>query len=189
MAKTADIFDIIKKYWDDAPVDVFEIIRQAGLKLEFQPVENDLSGWVEKEGPGEYSIGVNARHSPARQRFTAAHELGHLIYHRDLIGRGVDDNRLYRSERGGKFYNTNITSSHETQANRFAANLLMPQHLIDRLYKSAEPGQKPTPKDYADFLGVSEDAMRIRLNLPKSSELDVGDDDEPDPPWSEPRFG
>ena len=97
-----------------------------------------------------------------RKRFTAAHELGHYIYHRDRIGSGVNDNRKYRGIPHAPLYNDAIQAKEETEANRFAANLLMPKHLIDKLKKDGIE----SVEDLARSLGVSRDAMRIRLGLP-----------------------
>ena len=48
------------------------------------------------DGDG-YRIVVNSGHNRVRRRFTAAHELGHYVYHRDLIGDGIYDDAAYRT--------------------------------------------------------------------------------------------
>ncbi len=149
---------VIEQYWNTAPVDVFSIIKDMGLVFERFPMEDNLSGYIQNTGSG-YTIAVNSNHYLVRQRFTAAHELGHYIYHRHLIGDGVDDNRAYRSAEGGKFYNTLIGPRQETQANQFAANLLMPQHLIAALKKQGHRD----PDLLAEMLAVSKPAIRIHL--------------------------
>lgn len=155
------VFDVIKRHWTNAPVDVFSIIVDAGLQFKIQQMAPELSGFI-MPYDDTYLIGVNEKHPHSRQRFTAAHELGHYIYHRDLIGSGVDDTRLYRSLPGGKFYNSNVLPKHETQANYFAANLLMPNHLIRALQEEG----KTNSKELAYALQVSDQAMRIKLGLP-----------------------
>lgn len=156
--------EVIKKYWYTAPVDVYAIIRALNIELVFPNLlesMGQLSGYIEKSD-GRYRIGVNGSDHEVRQRFTAAHELGHFIYHRHLIDAGVDDDRLYRSMPGGKYYNTNIGDSQERQANQFAANLLMPTHLL----KDLKNRGFNLPADLAAELNVSKPAMRIRLGLP-----------------------
>ncbi|MEO9601183.1 ImmA/IrrE family metallo-endopeptidase [Parasphingorhabdus sp.] len=149
-----DHMQVIKRHWDKTPVPINEIICDIGLPIEYKPLPDDISGYIEREN-GDYRIVVNANHAQTRQRFTAAHELGHYIYHRDLLGEGVGDNRAYRTE-GTDRPNMNIRPIHERQANSFAANVLMPKH---RLVDVA--GE--TTLGLANRFGVSQEAMRIRL--------------------------
>lgn len=149
-----DPLKVIAKHWDSTPVPIDAIIHEIGLPLSYETMDDNISGYIERTD-GTYRIVVNANHAPTRQRFTAAHELGHYIYHRDLLGEGVGDNRAYRTE-GTNRPNANIRPIHERQANSFAANVLMPRH---RLIGVAE---ESTAALAARF-GVSKEAMRIRL--------------------------
>lgn len=153
---------LAEKYWGEIPVPVFDILGELGLGPERQLLPDDISGWIERRPDGSYGVVINAKHTPARQRFTAAHELGHYIFHRDLLGAGTGDTRAYRAE-GTRFPNGAIRPMHERQANSFAANLLMPLASINRLKATGVT----TVSDLADRLGVSQDAMRIRLGLPR----------------------
>lgn len=150
----ADPMTVIRQHWDRTPVPIDQIIRDIGLPLFHEPMDDNISGYIEREN-GSYRIVVNASHAPTRQRFTAAHELGHYVYHRDLLGEGVGDNRAYRTE-GTDRPNFNIRPIHERQANSFAANVLMPRH---RLVDVANE----TTAALAARFGVSQAAMRIRL--------------------------
>jgi Zn-dependent peptidase ImmA (M78 family) len=149
--------DIVKKYWNTAPVPVDTIASELGVPVLRVDLPNEISGAIRKEGNG-YQIIVNRNHALTRQRFTIAHEIGHFIYHRDLLGAGTGDTRAYRAE-GTPFPNPNITALQERQANTFAANLLMPKHLIEKLQSQ---GTKDIPA-LAKALLVSEEALRIRL--------------------------
>lgn len=151
-----DPFKIISKYWDTAPVSIYKIAAEIGVKLSFEPMADSLSGWIERQDDGSYRIAVNSNHAPTRQRFTAAHELGHYIYHRDLLGDGVGDNRAYRSE-GTGHANAKILPRHERQANTFAANVLMPRHVL-----AAMPDRTDV-SGLAKLFEVSPEAMRIRI--------------------------
>jgi predicted transcriptional regulator len=162
MNTTVDPLKLAEKYWHHIPVPVFDILRELGLGPELRWLPDNISGWIERLPTGLYKVVVNAIHAPVRQRFTAAHELGHYIYHRDLLGAGVGDTRAYRAD-GTDFPNAAIRPMHERQANSFAANLLMPQHSIERL--RAEGVHEV--RALADRLGVSAEAMRIRLGLPR----------------------
>jgi Zn-dependent peptidase ImmA (M78 family) len=153
-----DVLKISDRFRDTAPVPVFDVIRELGLGLEFQALDDDVSGWIEAIENGGYKIVINSQHAATRQRFTAAHELGHFIYHRDLLGEGTGDTRAYRTEHS-PLPNARIRPRHERQANSFAANFLMPVAGIERLRAS---GISDVAK-LAERFGVSVDAMRIRL--------------------------
>ncbi len=150
-----DPMDIIGKHWHAQPVPIDTIIRECGVDICHEPLPDDVSGYIERQPGDGYKIVVNSTHPRTRQRFTAAHEFGHYIYHRDLLGEGVGDNRAYRAE-GTDRPNPDIRPMHERQANSFAANLSMPRHVITKLVN------QPTDPLAAKF-GVSEEAMRIRM--------------------------
>lgn len=168
-----DSLAVVKKYWDTAPVDVYAIARELGIELNFVYLPQNISGRIRRKDGSKYVIDINSRHSATRQRFTVAHELGHYIYHRDLLGKGVGDTLAFRAD-GTDMPNLAITKVHEQQANTFAANLLMPNHLIERLQGQ---GFK-TPQQLAEKLGVSEQAMRIKLGLAHS--VDLFSEEDPD---------
>ncbi|WP_213742069.1 ImmA/IrrE family metallo-endopeptidase [Bradyrhizobium sp. dw_411] len=156
---TTNIFQIAERHWaKGAPVDVQAIIREAGVEYKEMPKPSSVSGLIEAYGGG-YRIVVNSDHSLVRRRFTAAHELGHYVYHRDIIGDGIVDDAAYRSERIGQ-YGGKIRPEYETQANRFAAIILMPTVLLDQL----QAKQTPIP-EMARQLQVSVEALRIRLGI------------------------
>lgn len=149
-----DPMAVIAQHWDSTPVPIDAIIRDIGLPLSYEAMDDNISGYIERQN-GSYRIVVNSNHAPTRQRFTAAHELGHYVYHRDLLGEGVGDNRAYRTD-GTDRPNVNIRPIHERQANSFAANVLMPRHRL-----SAVAGE--TTAALAARFGVSPAAMSIRL--------------------------
>lgn len=161
MSEHTNPFEVIERYGSSVPVPVFDILNELGLGPLFLRLEDNISGWIERKADRSYEIAVNSDHAPVRQRFTAAHELGHYIYHRDLLGAGVGDTRAYRAE-GTRLNNISIRPVHERQANTFAANLLMPRSTIARLKAD---GIK-SPAVLADQLGVSLHAMCIRLGVP-----------------------
>src|ERR1035438_1210999 len=66
------------------PTPVEKIAKALGAEVRFAPFDNELSGMVYVKD-GVPIIGVNSLHHPNRQRFTIAHELGHLELHRQLI--------------------------------------------------------------------------------------------------------
>lgn len=157
---------VIEQHLGDIQVQIFAVLEELGLGPEFRTLDDEISGWIERKRDCKYRIVINDRHALVRKRFTAAHELGHYIYHRDLLDSGVGDTRAYRSA-GTPLPNSLITQRHERQANSFAANILMPQAQIVKLQGNGVFN----PRELAALFGVSEDAMRIRLGLPRQASL------------------
>ncbi len=143
------------------PVPVEKIAASRGAQLTYTAFEGDVSGILYRES-NRVLIGVNSTHAPTRQRFTIAHEIGHLLMHE---GRPVVVDRLVR-------VNINLrdgtSSKEENEANAFAAELLMPRKLIaseiDRFLQRTRP---VVPKELVDELAstfrVSAEAMSYRL--------------------------
>ena len=86
------------------------------------------------------------------------------MLHRELVGDGLDDDKAYRSSEAGKYNNKRIGMKEETEANKFAANLLMPVELVrlewDKRGNSAEDS---VIEDMAKLFKVSKQTMAIRL--------------------------
>lgn len=75
------------------------------------------SGAVKSDGDTAH-IWINAAEHPTRQRFTLAHELGHLLLH--------PTGQM-------EFRDFNFRGPKETEANKFAAALLMPLDMLEPL--------------------------------------------------------
>lgn len=140
-----------------APVDVREMAEGLGLNVWRKSLTGDVSGMILRDhkhgGKAGYSIFVNAAHPRTRQRFTIAHEIAHFLLHRDRIGDGIEDDALLRS---------GLSTLEEVQANKLAAKILMPLHLLRR---EMNAGTRKLP-ELARKFGVSPQAMSIRLGLP-----------------------
>ena len=150
---------IINRYMESAPVDVIGMADAIGVACHSAYLEDDISGMLERVSEGVYKCTYNASHPMTRQRFTVAHEIGHYMLHRKLLGDGVDDNRAYRSTDAGKYHNTAIGPKQETEANRFAAAVLMPTNLVKQ--KIAEDCDI-SDNDLSRVFKVSMQAMTIR---------------------------
>lgn len=107
------------------PLDIVNVAKEIfGIKVFFSDLDRTTSGFIERTSDMNWAIHVNRWENPLRQRFTIAHELGHLVMHRDILKSGShSDQILYRDE-----HNSQI----EKEASEFAANLLMPQELFDK---------------------------------------------------------
>lgn len=162
-----DVASLLKKYQESVPVNVEGFIRTVGAELKKDAeLPKGISGQVVRNPEGRYVVSTAKGEHYFRQRFTMAHELGHLILHRSLLDRvgGVDDNVKYRSTTEGDIYNSFIDLVHERQANSFAANLLMPAEKVrEKLDEFSTQGRTPTLKDMYQEFQVSRSAMEWRL--------------------------
>ena len=144
------------------PVPVEQLATLQGADVHYEPFSGELSGMVHRQPNGKAVIGVNALHSPTRQRFTIAHELGHLILHKDEQFH-VDENSPigFRSR-----LSSQAVDSDEIEANQFAAELLMPVSLLNIEISKIPPntGTEEAITMLADTFGVSEQAMTFRLS-------------------------
>lgn len=117
--------NLLRKYDVLAPpVPVEVIARGEGAQIARHRFEGWESGFILRDGRRTI-IGVNTRTSRRRQRFTIAHEVGHLLLHEGtlIVDHAVRVN--WRDEISGM-----ATDTEEIQANTFAAELLMPRDFV-----------------------------------------------------------
>jgi hypothetical protein len=147
------------------PIALPPIIQRLGLEVYFAPLNDGVSGKLLSNkllpkglagGSSGWTILINASEHPRRSRFTIAHEIGHFLLHKDIAsqyGRIVDDAH-YRSEQ--------ISDFRESEANRFAADLLMPWPQIKA---HIDRPDITSVEQMADLFQVSKIAMAIRLGV------------------------
>jgi Zn-dependent peptidase ImmA (M78 family) len=111
----------------EAPVMVSQIAKAKGARIFVQSLEGDLSGFLYRD-KAQAVIGVNTRHSPARQNFTISHELGHLLLH-DQEQLHIDHEFRVRLRND---VSSQGTDEAEQEANFFAASLLMPREFLKK---------------------------------------------------------
>ena len=150
---------LVQQFAAQVPVRVGALAQELGLGVLRSTLQPGVSGQIgpSKEYSSGFAIKVNRHEAKSRQRFTIAHEIGHYILHRDKIGHGITDTILYRSK---------LSSNLEVEANKFAANLIMPITKIRE--KLAEVGRgidRSVAVELAQIFDVSIDAMEIRLGL------------------------
>ena len=135
------------------PVNLEALVHGEGLSI-FTADFNDetISGFVNLE---KKMILVNKFDSPARQRFTIAHELGHWVLHRSELEANPDLVILYR-----KALEEKETDPLEQEANCFAANILVPAFMTEGLFSSVLPN-----KTIANIFRVSEAVILFRREL------------------------
>jgi len=145
---------------EEPPVPVRRIARGRGARIFLEEQEGDLSGFLFRR-EGDIVIGVNTHQAPVRQRFTIAHELGHLLLH-DTDELHVDRGFVVRLR-------SDISSlgldEDEMEANRFAAELLMPTSMLreDLEGREIDLTDDETLRALARRYGVSAQALAIRL--------------------------
>lgn len=157
MIKYENENEIVQKYAMVAPVNVKAIIRDIGLTYVEREMPAEESGYIEYDG-WTCTIAVNSHDGPQRKRFTAAHELGHFLIHRDLLKQHKHLDRLY-GEAANRDTSRPLDYQHEVQANNFAASLLMPKQTIEREIAAGTD----TIHDLALKFDVSRLAMEYRL--------------------------
>lgn len=131
------------------PVNPVEIAGLLGVRVSFVafPGENDqVAGLFDFKRD---RILVNENEPGVRQTFTIAHELGHKVLHQDWAASDAykvlwrDPSRQSKDRR-------------ETEANVFAANLLMPRQFVDD-YRNL------SPFTIAKVFAVSEQMATFRI--------------------------
>jgi len=101
--------------------------------------------------PARWEIWVRRDEPAPRRRFTVAHEIGHHLLHSDgaaVLCRPADVETAQGTER-----------AREREANRFAAELLMPEAMV----REDADRDGPNPIALAPRFGVSDVAMGFRL--------------------------
>jgi Zn-dependent peptidase ImmA (M78 family) len=150
-----------ENYVDTPPVDIYKLVDNYGITIHIRsfPVEHaNVSGFItglrkEKESS---IIVINKNDTIERQKFTIAHEFGHLKLHKSELLADLSLSVLYKSPIGSK-----LIEPIEFEANEFAAQLLVPEDMLhaDHVNTSTHPDKKAL----ADKFEVSEDIIGFRL--------------------------
>jgi Zn-dependent peptidase ImmA (M78 family) len=114
---------LVSKYCIERPNEfsIVDIIYAEGLFIDEKPLQN-CEGRIIIEG-GSALIVINSNIDyEGRKRFVLAHELGHFVLHKNL-------QTLFHCK-SSDFLDFHSTGSHETEANFFAAEILMPTSIF-----------------------------------------------------------
>lgn len=144
------LVQINKSYPEDSLIDITDSLGLEIYKYDFSQIDKGVSGVI-KKGTGEEKtqIYLNSEDTPERRTFTLAHELGHYILHGDSIVQLRVDQYVYKE--GSK------EAEEETEANYFAACLLMPEDKYLHVLRSTSSYEAT-----AKYFGVSLSAARVR---------------------------
>ncbi|MCZ3378944.1 MULTISPECIES: ImmA/IrrE family metallo-endopeptidase [unclassified Rhizobium] len=154
-----EICALLEKHQQSIPVKLGELAHDLGLTVKAATLDVGISGEIapDPDVAGAFKIRINRHEVKTRQRFTLAHEIAHFLLHRDRIGNGIMDNILYRST---------LSDKYEAEANRLAADILMPEAVISEWRREKKGlAKREWVHPLAELFGVSEDAMSIRLGL------------------------
>jgi IrrE N-terminal-like domain len=147
----------IRTFHTSAPVPIGAIATELGLVVKLSTLPVGISGEIRPDPSASsgFAIKIDRHEAKERQRFTLAHEIAHFLLHRDLIKNGLSDDVLYRSS---------LSNRKEAEANRLAADLVMPQSLIDEWIEQF-PNSTPAVQveALAKYLGVSTVALKVRI--------------------------
>jgi Zn-dependent peptidase ImmA (M78 family) len=146
----------------DRPIPLEQITQHYGITQVQLTASGDIFGAIVREN-GNTFIAVNPDQHPNRQRFTIAHELAHFFLHyTDGTGHVEHVDTDFRVS-----WRNSISSQgvdwNEIEANRFAAALLMPEHLLRKDLDQFQILDRDTVQRLASMYGVSRLAMHFRL--------------------------
>lgn len=137
-------------------VDPVKLANSYGIDVKNAKfADGNISGMLKKEHD-KITIYVNSSEPIMRKRFTIAHELGHYF----LNHLGENDTYINRKS---DFFSNNIK---ESEANAFAAAILMDQFKVKELYNKLDYIGVPLDKiilKLSTTFKVSKQAVNIRL--------------------------
>jgi Zn-dependent peptidase ImmA (M78 family) len=150
---------IIERHLASYPVKLGQLAAELGVAIKVATMRTGVSGQIAREG-NQYVIRVNRNEARERQRFTIGHELAHYLLHRSVIDSspdGITDTVLYRSGASERI---------EYEANRLAADLVMPMDKVEQAVQRDFGGiiTEATIESLATRFEVSKAAMEIRLS-------------------------
>jgi len=160
----ASVKDEVSGFYKHTLLDLDAICESNGIELlEGRFEEENLSGALIKDGE-KWSIVVNESHPRNRKRFTIAHELGHFF----AVKHGSVQAEIFLEEQNNVIREYALMKRAEEiedgkyqverQANMIAAEILMPDQMVQKLYD-----KKYSVAELAEEFGVSEIAMTNKL--------------------------
>lgn len=141
------------------PIPIVKIMKELNFLVGTQELEDNLSGYIVisedivKKFGNDKLICVNSKDSFGHQRFTIAHELAHFLFD-------------YAPVQSDEYYNTyrtdDVDDEKEQRANKFAANLLMPEEEFRAKYEELRYDDDKLAK-LIKYFEVSKKAVLLRI--------------------------
>lgn len=161
-----EVKEAVSGYYTHTILDLDAVCDVNNIQiLEGKFEDDNQSGALINEN-GKWQIVVNEDHPISRKRFTIAHELGHYFA---VQGESIQA-EIYLEEQNNVIRDYALmkrtdevdegTYPVERQANMIAAAILMPDHLVQKLYDQIP---RPSVSELASEFGVSEIAMENKL--------------------------
>jgi Zn-dependent peptidase ImmA (M78 family) len=151
---TEDVKEKIQRHQHSYPIKVGNIAKELGLTVKASTLDAGISGEIRRKDDS-YIIKVNRHDVKERQRFTVAHEIAHFLLHKDVIGDGLVDDVMYRSK---------LSDSLEAEANRLAADLILPWESFQALFSQVDmPKIEQKIEEVAKITEVSTTVIKIRI--------------------------
>lgn len=158
----ADCADRIHKKYPklaEPPIDVLAIAKELGILVEETSFGADISAVLVRKGE-HYYIGLNSAEPDTRKRFSVAHEIGHFELHRpylEVLKATILDEQVEPSLHRDSVSSLGVDQK-EIEANEFAANLLMPKAVFEKIWNDwrSDIGK------IANKFNVSSATVRIR---------------------------
>ncbi len=151
---------IFDQFGSELPVDIRAIAESYNIVIRTRQLDEAVSGLLVVKN-GHATIGVNENHHPNRQRFTIAHEIGHFLLHRSSSQVFIDATPIFFRDETS----SDGSQRQEIEANAFAAELLMPEHLLRQhlVNHPLDALDEDAVRPLAAKFGVSIQALTIRL--------------------------
>ena len=145
-----------------APIPVEKIAEFLGARIVYEPARQgeEVYGMLFRDN-GTPVIGVNSSNHIHRQRFTVAHEIGHLLLHKG--DEYIDTPKVHYRD----FLSGLAIDNEEIEANGFAAELLMPRDFLEKSLQVIGKKKMDDPQKIIEKLSkeyrVSPQTVEFRL--------------------------
>jgi Zn-dependent peptidase ImmA (M78 family) len=145
------------------PYDPLKAIELLKGNVLYDITDNNMDAYIEKHDNNSFIIHLNPSKPDSRERFTVAHEIGHLFLHMGYLINTTQWNSDNLQFNDSVFYRTdNNYSILEYEANEFAAAFLMPKDEFISVAERNLNNNKYTIDPIADYFGVSIIAAKNR---------------------------
>ncbi|MPQ44592.1 ImmA/IrrE family metallo-endopeptidase [Clostridium tarantellae] len=109
------VADLVNSHKTNDPLELCELLN---IKIMISDLGNEIKGFFQRTPNGFKIIHLNSTLDTKESKYILAHELGHAILHTHLsIGLFLENNLL-------------IKNKYENEADKFAAELLIDDHII-----------------------------------------------------------
>lgn len=133
---------LIKKYGTNNP---FELCDLLNIKIMYSNLGPEIKGFFQRTPNGFEIVHINSCLEEMEKKYICAHELGHAILHVDLSIVFFLENRI------------SYKNKYETQADKFAAELLIPDNYLNIEIKNM------TISQLSCYFGVNEQLIKYKF--------------------------